>query len=75
MPEASIADMRAALEAGRVTSVEIVQQYLARIATYEDLLHAALHVNRNALARGGGAAIGSARRDAFVVRFTAFRSP
>jgi len=47
--EASIADMRAALEARRVTSVEIVQQYLARIATYEDLLHAALHVNRNAL--------------------------
>ena len=47
--EASIADMRAALEAGRVTSAEIVQQYLGRIATYEDLLHAALHVNRNAL--------------------------
>src|SRR3954453_1890593 len=47
--EASIADMRAALETRRVTSVEIVQQYLAPNATYEDLLHAALHVNRNAL--------------------------
>src|SRR6478752_6472706 len=47
--EASIADMRGALEAGRVTSANIVQQYLARIATYEDLLHAALHVNPNAL--------------------------
>ncbi len=41
--------MRVALETGRTTSVDIVQQYLARIATYEDLLHAALHVNRNAL--------------------------
>ena len=48
--EASIADLQAALKAKRVTSVEIVRQYLARIATYEDLLHAALHVNRNALA-------------------------
>src|SRR3954463_13831089 len=47
--EASIADLQAAMEAGRVTSAEIVQQYLARIATYEDLLHAALYVNRNAL--------------------------
>ncbi|HUJ51727.1 MAG TPA: amidase family protein [Bryobacteraceae bacterium] len=47
--EASISDMRAALEQGRVTSRELVTQYLARIATYEDKLHAALAVNRNAL--------------------------
>lgn len=47
--EASISEMRAALDARRVTSVQIVTQYLQRIATYEDLLHAALHVNRNAL--------------------------
>ncbi|HUR33960.1 MAG TPA: amidase family protein, partial [Vicinamibacterales bacterium] len=47
--EASMADLQAALAEGRVTSVEITRQYLARIATYEDLLHAALHVNRNAL--------------------------
>ncbi len=47
--EASIADMRAALEAGRLTSVEIVSQYLHRIGTFEDTLHAALHVNRSAL--------------------------
>jgi amidase len=47
--EASISDMRAALEQGRVTSRELVTQYLARIATYEDKLHAALTVNRNAL--------------------------
>jgi amidase len=47
--EASIADMREALRAKRVTSVQLVTQYLERIAFYEDLLHAALHVNRNAL--------------------------
>jgi amidase len=47
--EASISDIRAALEQGRVTSRELVTQYLARIATYEDKLHAALAVNRNAL--------------------------
>ncbi|HTS49884.1 MAG TPA: amidase family protein, partial [Bryobacteraceae bacterium] len=47
--EASISDMRAALEQGRVTSRELVTQYLARIAMYEDKLHAALAVNRNAL--------------------------
>lgn len=47
--ETSLADMRTALEGKRVTSVELVQQSLARIATYEDLLHAALHVNRAAL--------------------------
>ena len=41
--------MRTALETGKVTSVDLVQQSLARIATYEDLLHAALHVNRAAL--------------------------
>ena len=48
--EASIADMQAAMKAGRTTSHQIVQQYLTRIATYEDLLHAAITVNPNALA-------------------------
>jgi amidase len=47
--ETTIAEMRKALEEKRVTSHEIVQQYLARIATYEDKLHAALTVNANAL--------------------------
>ena len=47
--EAGISGMRTALEQGRVTSRELVQQYLARIAMYEDKLHAALAVNRNAL--------------------------
>ena len=47
--EATIADMRSALEQRRVTSRDIVMQYLARIATYEDKLHAALTINPNAL--------------------------
>src|SRR5262245_4226907 len=47
--ETTIAEMRKALEERRVTSHEIVQQYLERIAMYEDKLHAALTVNPNAL--------------------------
>ncbi len=47
--EATIADMRAAMEQGRVTSRELVLQYLARIATYEDKLHAVITVNPDAL--------------------------
>lgn len=47
--ETSLADVQSALRSKRVTSVQLVTQYLTRIATYEDLLHAALHVNRNAL--------------------------
>ena len=47
--EASIADMQAAMKAGRTTSHEIVQQYLTRIATYEDLLHAAISVSPHAI--------------------------
>jgi amidase len=47
--EATIAEMRAALDSGRVTSREIVTQSLARIATYESRLHATLYVNPRAL--------------------------
>jgi len=47
--EASIAETRAALEQGRVTSRDIVAQSLMRIALYEDRLHAALYVNPRAL--------------------------
>ena len=47
--EAGIADMRTALEQHHVTSRELVTQYLTRIATYEDKLHAALTVNPRAL--------------------------
>src|SRR6185437_7136338 len=47
--EASIPEMQAAMKSGRTTSHAIVQQYLTRIATYEDLLHAAITVNPKAL--------------------------
>ena len=47
--EASISDMQAAMKSGKTTSHEIVQQYLTRIATYEDRLHAAITVNPKAL--------------------------
>ena len=48
--EATIPEMRAALEQHRTTSREIVRQYLARIAMYEDKLHAVITVNPRALA-------------------------
>jgi amidase len=47
--EASIPEMRAALEQRRTTSRDIVQQYLTRIALYEDRLNAVITVNPNAL--------------------------
>src|SRR5258708_3741988 len=47
--EATIPEMRAAMQQGRVTSRALVLQYLTRIALYEDQLHAAMAVNRDAL--------------------------
>src|SRR4051812_6520578 len=47
--EATIPEMKAALEQKRVTSKELVRQYLVRLATYEDRLHAAITVNPKAL--------------------------
>lgn len=47
--EASIPDMRSALESGRITSHELVVQYLTRIALYEDKLHAVMTVNPHVL--------------------------
>jgi amidase len=47
--EASITDMREALEHNRTTSTEIVTQYLTRIATYDNRLHATLAVNPDSL--------------------------
>jgi amidase len=47
--EATIREMQAAMEQGRVTSREIVLQYLTRIATYEDKLNAVIYVNPHAL--------------------------
>ena len=47
--EATIPEMQAALHDGRVTSHDLVQQSLIRIATYEDKLHAVITINPNAL--------------------------
>ena len=47
--EASIPQMQAALAQKRVTSRELVVQYLARIGMYEDRLNAALYVNPDAI--------------------------
>src|SRR6185295_16505494 len=46
---ATIPEMRTAMEQGRITSREIVLQYLTRIATYEDKLNAVIVVNPHAL--------------------------
>src|ERR1043166_3855732 len=47
--EAGIPDLQKAMKEGRVTSREIVVQYLTRIGMYEDKLHAAIAVNPNAI--------------------------
>ena len=47
--EATIPEMRAAMEQGRVTSRDVVVQYLTRIAMYEDTLNAVITVNPRAI--------------------------
>lgn len=47
--EATIPQMRTAMEQGRVTSRELVNQYLVRIALYDRKLKAAITVNPRAL--------------------------
>jgi amidase len=47
--EAGIPELQAALRDGRVSSRELVQQYLLRIALYEDRLNAVMTVNKDAL--------------------------
>ena len=47
--EATIPEMQKALQDGRVTSEELVKQYLVRIATYENVINAAIAVNPKAL--------------------------
>jgi len=47
--EATIPEMRAALEQKRITSHQIVAEYLQRIGMYEDRLHATITVNPKAL--------------------------
>src|SRR5437773_4260271 len=48
--EATIPEMRRALDEGRVTSRELVVQYLTRIATYEKTINAAVAINAHAIA-------------------------
>ncbi|MFM8534839.1 MAG: amidase family protein [Acidimicrobiia bacterium] len=47
--EATIPQMQAAMAKGRVTSRQLVEQYLMRIGMYEDRINATLAVNANAL--------------------------
>ena len=47
--EATIPEIQEALASGRTTSRELVQQYLARIAAYDNRLNALISVNRRAL--------------------------
>jgi amidase len=47
--ETSISDLQRALQQHRVTSHDLVQQYLTRIALYEDRLNAIIYVNPHAL--------------------------
>jgi amidase len=47
--EAGIPEMRTAMEQKRVTSRELVTQYLVRLALYENKLHAVITVNPHAL--------------------------
>src|ERR1051326_5459901 len=47
--EASIPEMQAALKAGRVTSHDLVQQYLTRIALYNHKINALISINPHAL--------------------------
>ena len=47
--EASIPDMQRAMREGRVTSRQLVEQYLIRIALYEEKLNATMAVNAKAL--------------------------
>ncbi len=47
--EATIPDMQKAMQEGRITSRQIVEQYLVRIGLYNDKLHAVVTVNPKAL--------------------------
>ncbi len=48
--EAGIPEIQAALQSGRLTSRQLTEKYLERIATYEDRLNAIITVNPRALA-------------------------
>ena len=48
--EASIADLRAAMETGQITAVELLEAYLARIAAFDGALNAVVVANPGARA-------------------------
>ncbi len=80
--EASIADLRAALDDGLATAVQLIEAYLARIEAYDAELNAIVVRNPDALAdaaasdarRGAGAPLGPldgipyTAKDSFLVR-------
>ncbi|WP_345752336.1 amidase [Microbacterium rhizophilus] len=80
--EASIAELRAALEDGRTTAVELVEAYVARIDAYDGELNAVVVRNPDALAearasdarRASGTALGPldgipyTAKDSYLVR-------
>ena len=70
--EATIPELQAAMEEGRLTSRDLVQQYLTRIAVYENRLNATITVNPNALAPNDS--IGSGRCRGVAGRCTVSRS-
>src|SRR6187431_3162246 len=47
--EATIPQMREAMEQGRLTSHQLVEMYLARLGIYQQALKAAIYINANAL--------------------------
>ena len=51
--EATIPEMQRAMEEGRLTSRQLVELYLQRIAMYEDKINAVITVNPHALEEGG----------------------
>ena len=70
LTEASVTDVQAALAAGRLSSVQLVKQYLARIAAYDHAgpeLNSLIRINPKA---GAEAAALDAERRAGKVRGT-----
>ena len=71
--EASIPEIQAAMRQGRITSRELVLQYLVRIALYNKSLNGIITVNRNAL-RQAEDSIASAPTAMCAARCTEFPS-
>ena len=61
--EASVTDVQAALTAGRMSSVQLVKLYLARIAAYDHAgpeLNSLIRINPKASAQAAAAAVAAA---------------